>query len=215
MRRDEKADHNTLGLGRSDGQTQAEVLADAALLPAFGAAATTKAFCTQFGELGITELAGSLATQTKKMKDGDLGRAEAMLLSQAHTLDAIFNALAQRAAMNAGQYMDAADKYLRLALKAQNQCRATLQTLGEMKNPQPVAFVKQANITSGPQQVNNGATCAANPHAHAAKNEFQQNELLEQKFDEQLDTRAPGAAVSNDSTMATMGAIDRANNRAG
>jgi len=30
-----------------------------------------------------------------------------------------------------------------LALKAQAQCRATLQTLAEIKNPHPVAFVKQ------------------------------------------------------------------------
>jgi len=172
-------------------------------------------FFRRSARLGITELVGSLATQTKKMKDGDLGRAEAMLLSQAHTLDAIFNALAQRAAMNAGQYIDATDKYLRLALKAQNQCRATLQTLGEMKNPQPVAFVKQANITSGPQQVNNGAIYAPDSHAHAAKNEFQQNELLEQNADEQLDTRPQGASVSNDSTVAPVGAINRANNGAG
>ena len=45
---------------------------------------------------------------------------------------------------------------LRSDLKAQAQCRATLEALAEIKNPHPVAFVKQANISSGHQQVNNG-----------------------------------------------------------
>lgn len=42
--------------------------------------------------------------------------------------------------------MDNMDKFFRLALKAQNQIRATLQTLAELKAPKQVAFVKQANI---------------------------------------------------------------------
>jgi hypothetical protein len=42
-------------------------------------------------------------------------------------------------------------------LKAQAQCRVTLVALAEMKNPRPVAFVQQANIAAGLQQVNNGA----------------------------------------------------------
>jgi hypothetical protein len=42
---------------------------------------------------------------------------------------------------------------LRLALKAQTQCRATVETLATMKNP--VVFAKQANIAHGPQQINN------------------------------------------------------------
>lgn len=43
-----------------------------------------------------------------------------------------------------------------MALKAQAQCRATLEALAEIKNPRPVAFVKQANISGEHQQVNNG-----------------------------------------------------------
>lgn len=36
------------------------------------------------------------------------------------------------------------------------KCRATIETLAEIKNPRAVAFVTQANIAHGPQQVNNG-----------------------------------------------------------
>jgi hypothetical protein len=78
------------------------------------------------------------------------------LAIQAHTLDTIFNELARRSAANVGEYMEAAERYMRLALKAQSQCRATIETLAEIKNPKPVAFVQQANIANGPQQVNNG-----------------------------------------------------------
>jgi len=44
---------------------------------------------------------------------------------------------------------------MRPVLKAQSQCRTTIETLSEMKNPKPVAFVQQANIANEPQQVNN------------------------------------------------------------
>lgn len=54
------------------------------------------------------------------------------------------------------EYLKQFQAYLGLALKAQAQCRATLEALAEIKNPRPMAFVKQANISGGPQQVNNG-----------------------------------------------------------
>ena len=46
-----------------------------------------------------------------------------------------------------------------------------------MKNPQPIAFVKQANIANGPQQVNNGGR-AADPSARAEIPAKRPNELL-------------------------------------
>ena len=77
-----------------------------------------------------------------------------MLFGQAMTLETIFTSLARRA--NSLEYLNHFQTYLGMALKAQAQCRATLEALAEIKNPRPVAFVKQANITNGPQQVNNG-----------------------------------------------------------
>lgn len=75
-------------------------------------------------------------------------------------LNAIFNELARRAANNMGTYLGTTETYLRLALKAQAQSRATVEALAEMKKPHSVAFVKQANIAHGPQQVNNGGEVA-------------------------------------------------------
>ena len=48
-----------------------------------------------------------------------------MLTAQAHTLVAIFNNLARRAS-NA-EYRDHLDRYLKLALRAQSQYRATCE----------------------------------------------------------------------------------------
>jgi hypothetical protein len=67
---------------------------------------------------------------------------------------------------------------MRLALKAQGQCRATLETLAAIKNP-PVVFAKQRNISHGHQQVNNGAAPLTSTHAsaNAAKPESEQTKL--------------------------------------
>ncbi|OXM42184.1 hypothetical protein CFY91_01375 [Pseudomonas fluvialis] len=89
---------------------------------------------------------------------------------------------------------------MRLALKAQNQARATLQTLGELKAPKQVAFVQQANI-GNQVQVNNGT--AAQP-ARTRKTQKAPNELLEVQHGERLDTRATGSAGSADKAMATL-----------
>src|ERR1700749_2807632 len=113
--------------------------------------------------------------KARAVQAGNLAGLEEALTPQAVALDAIFNEMARRAALNMGEYINAAETYLRLGLKAQAQCRATLQTLFEMKNPQPVAFVKQANIANGPQQVNNGATQTP---SHAGISANQSNELL-------------------------------------
>ena len=48
---------------------------------------------------------------------------------------------------------------MRLAMKAQSQCRATAEALALMKNPQP--YIRQANIAQGPQQVNNSYASAS------------------------------------------------------
>jgi hypothetical protein len=136
-----------------------------------------------------------------------------MLAIQAHTLDTIFNELARRSWSNVnGGYVEAGERYMRLALKAQSQSRATIETLSEMKNPKPVAFVQQANIANGPQQVNNEnfeTSTRAHAHARGENSEIRQNKLLEKQDGERLEFGAAGQAVRSDSTMATVGAIKR------
>lgn len=110
-------------------------------------------------QLDIVESYNEMERQIQRVHDGDLSNVEAMLTAQAVALDGVFNELASRAAANFGARMDAAETYLRLALKAQSQCRATLETLVEVKYPKLATFIKQANIAAQ-QQVNNGQNSA-------------------------------------------------------
>ena len=96
----------------------------------------------------------------------DRGPSKTALKAQAHALQAIFMNLARRATTQ--EYMKHCETYLRMAMKAQNQCRMTLETLATIKNP-PVVVARQANINNGgQQQVNNGTAPAGHPPAHAA-----------------------------------------------
>lgn len=108
------------------------------------------------GGPSLEEMAYGIARSVKQSKAGDLSAADEMLVSEAYALDALFHALLSRGAANIGTHIDAAEKYLRLALKAQSQARATWESLSKIKNPLGATFVRQANIANGPQQVNNG-----------------------------------------------------------
>ena len=88
-----------------------------------------------FGELSLTDCAKVLKVTAQAMNNGDLTLAVTMLSSQAVALNAMFGELARRSALHMGEYLDASERYMRLALKAQGQCRATLETLAIIKNP--------------------------------------------------------------------------------
>ena len=78
---------------------------------------------------------------------------ERMLYRQAKTLETMVTWLARRAATQ--EQMRHYEAFLGLAFKAQAQSRATILALVDLKYPRQATFVKQANITHGPQQVNN------------------------------------------------------------
>lgn len=153
----------------------------------------------------VTDLARELRRQTEAINRGDMTRAENMLLAQAHTLDALFANLATRA-MNS-RHLDNMEVFMRLAFKAQSQSRATLQTLGDLKAPKNVSFVKQANIGKN-VQVNNGTGEA--PRTRTRKTQKPQNELLEADHVQRMDARAPGQTIGADPQLATVGKKHRA-----
>lgn len=140
---------------------------------------------------------------------GDLAEAEAMLMNQATALQSLFARLAER-----GMGCDVAPAFesnMRMALRAQSQCRATLETLAAIKNP-PIVYARQANIANGPQQVNNGVP-ANPPRAHAREEKtVQSNELLTDGVEHgpTLDNRGTAAAGCADKELATVGSLDRA-----
>ena len=105
-----------------------------------------------------TTLYRELVVQIETINCGDLKEAEARLTAQATTLDALFHNLMRRGLHQKEAYYPGDwERILRLALKAQSQCRVTIESLAALKNPQSVAYVKQANIAHT-QQVNNAVT---------------------------------------------------------
>ena len=124
------------------------------LSPTIQSAVAIEAWSKFAGTVDLADLVDDLRERIKKVQGGDMQPVEAMLFGQAMTLETIFTSLARRATSQ--DYLNQFQAYLGMALKAQAQCRATLEALAEIKNPHPVAFVKQANISGGHQQVNNG-----------------------------------------------------------
>lgn len=203
---------NVLTVVSTSDKPKAGQVARLALDGITGNAITARSFAfAHFGELDVTECLASLRESAERVNSGDLAYLGSTLTAQAVSLDAIFNGLAKRAALNMGEHLDATERYMRLALKAQSQCRATLETLAAIKNP-PVVFARQANITSGPQQINNGVCQNADPRARAGKAETVQNELLEGQHHGNVDSRATLSTSGPDSHMATVGALHRATN---
>lgn len=157
-------------------------------------------------QIDVPTLMEALREQAKGVNRGNLAQAEAMLMNQATALQSLFARLTENA-FSATQ-LPQFDAFMRLALRAQNQCRATLETLSAIKNP-PVVIAKQANIAHGHQQVNNGIASPTGD-AHARENEIQPNELLtEEQHGTAMDNGAAGASISNDPEMATLGEINR------
>ena len=151
-------------------------------------------------QFDVPDMLSELRTQIDAVKRGDMSQLEAMLITQAIALEDLFVNLTRQGMMQ--ERLSGMEISLRLALKAQNQCRATLETLSAVKNP-PIIYAKQANISGGHQQVVNNAP------THAGKIEKSQNELLEVTDHERLDTRAPRQASCNDSSMEAVGTLDR------
>lgn len=136
----------------------------------------------------------------------------AMLYGQAMALQSMFVELSRRAINQ--DMLKQYETHMRLALRAQNQCRMTLETLSNVQNP-PMVFAKQANINNGgQQQVNNGPEflepLKARTHPGGEKTTSEQTELLENRDGERMDFGAQTTAGRVDQGLATLGEINGA-----
>jgi len=167
-----------LKLVREDGKSEARLLADNSLSASTTTMAASLPYAKNvFGEGDVTELCASISDKILAVRNGSMDGPEALLVGQATSLNLIYTELTRRAALNMGEYIHAAERYMRLALKAQAQCRATIETLAALKNP-PMVYARQANI-AGHQQVNNYAAGGETPPAR--KIEDAPDEVLERK----------------------------------
>ena len=160
------------------------------------AAITISEYGDVFGKQNLAMLTQALTGSMQAVVGGDLSECEKMLYGQAAALQAIFTNLALQATAqnNVGHY----EMYLRLAFKAQSQCRATIETLAAIKNPPNVAFVKQANIGQA-VQVNNG---------HAREVENPPNKLLEAGYGDGLEFGTTASPIGTNPEREAVGVID-------
>ena len=186
-----------LTLSLEKNQTKEQALAEFQSKSEFLSAAVRESFDIGVGdEFSFQANMKVLEKAIRQIKSGDLSKIEEMYISQAVALEVMFTSLARRA--KAQDKLLQYETHMRLALKAQNQSRATLQALVQLKQPSQTTFVKQANIAQGHQQVNN----------LAEKNITPQNELLEGSY-AQLDTGTTPTPTGIDKELEAVGKVHR------
>ncbi len=195
-----KADPNQMLVSNDTTKTKDRQFAEIGLSAVTLNAVTARSFTKhQMGETDLTETVSVMREKVSKVNTGDLSELEATLTAQSISLDAVFNELARRAI--GSDTMSKLEIYMRLSLKAQAQCARTIEVLATMKNP-PVVFAKQANISHGNQQVNNGISETT---THTGKIINQPNELLEANHgSEKMDGRTARATINQNKAMATV-----------
>ena len=163
-------------------------------------------FSTKLGDLDLTECFAQMLRNAEATAGGNSKSQESILAAQVISTNAIFTDLAILARRNLDNGLNVFERLMRLALKAQSNCRATAEALALMQNP-PTVFARQANFANGPQQVNNGLPPSGHL-ARAKKSDSTPNKLLEE-YGERLDDGSASAAGSGNQNLATVGPIDR------
>ena len=166
----------------------------------------------------LKETMQAIMADIAKVNRGDLSDIEAMLTGQAIMLQGMFAEMALRASEQT--QLKHYQAFFNMAMKAQAQSRSTIQALVELKYPRQVVITKQANISHGHQQVNNGQLSGQYAHArpHAQEIPIESNELLEVGNDttgERLDTRASQGTGRENTTMETVATQHRGKNPRG
>lgn len=178
-------------------QTKVEALAELKSKSDFLSTAVRESFDIGLGDdFNFQATMQVLEKTIQQIQSGDLSKIEEMYISQAVALEVMFSSLARRA--KAQEKLLQYEAHMRLALKAQNQSRATLQALVQLKQPSNTTFVKQANIAQGHQQVNN----------LPEKNITPQNELLRSK-NAKLVSGGKAASERVNTTLEALDKIDR------
>jgi hypothetical protein len=189
--------------GFTKGDSESQMLAALSTRSAL-TATTYKAFAGGGDALEVTDLMGELRKAGEEVAGGNMSRVEKMLTHQALTLDAIFNNMAERSSRQ--DTFKGIEVLMRLALKAQAQARSTAEALALLKNPMP--YIRQANMTTGPQQVNNayaGTPSHSGIPTGAGNFQSEQNKLLEQDHGQRMDFGAQATAGRVNQTVEAVG----------
>lgn len=146
----------TVAVVKREGEKIGRTLARMTLDPETRHAHLALSFGTQiFGDKlrpDIMETGAALGEELQKAMKGDLSLASRIYASQAVSLDTLFTELARRSGINMVTHPNAADRYMRLALKAQAACRCTLEALTRLHQPHEQT-IKHVHVNDGGQAV--------------------------------------------------------------
>jgi len=181
-----------------------DAMAKLATNPAMNSAFVLQRYTPVPGETDLIDLYASLHDSMQNINKNDTHTFEAMLTGQAHALESIFTKLTCLAIEQT--QLRHLESYLRLALKAQSQSRATIEALLNIRNPK-VIYANQANIAQGNQQINNNYTTTKPEKIKPAENELL--DPMEATHEKRLDRGAQEAPIRINTTVATMETIDR------
>ena len=185
-------------------QTSSQLIATLTVQPEYRSVSILRRFDDN-ETVDLVDFTVAVKELSSAIRANDMKRAEEMLAAQAVTLDGLFTHMAVRAGstMEKG-YGEAAERYMKLALRAQAQCTKAILAIGELRNPRQISFVQQANIAHN-QQVNNGQT------SRTQNSEIQPNKLIDgESYDVQMDGRTTQTAGRADQKMEAVGAINGA-----
>ena len=141
--------------------------------------------------LDIPQLMAVLKAESERLSEGKSEDIGPILANQALALQSLFSRLTESALSQS--HMSNIEAFMRLALRAQSQCRATLESLSSL-NKAPTVFAQQANVATN-QQIN-----------------YAQNQLLGDDDELRPDTRAPGAEKAVNPQMEALGKVHGAEN---
>ena len=105
---------------------------------------------------GAMDFVDGLRSIAGKAEAGDMTFVSRMLATQAVALDTIFGEFTRRSSLNMGSHLDAAERYARLALKAQANSRATLEALAKLHQPRE-QIVRHVHVNDGGQAIVGGS----------------------------------------------------------
>jgi hypothetical protein len=147
---------NKVPIEKREGETLGQTRARASLDPLARHATLASAFAKQMfakdHRPSLADNAAVLGDELAKAANGDLNLASRILASQAVSLDAMFTEMARRSINNMGEYLNAAELYMRLALKAQSASRATLEALAKLHQPREQT-VRHVHVNDGGQAI--------------------------------------------------------------
>lgn len=152
-------------------------------------------------KLDVLTVADKLTQSLAKINDGNIQEIEAMLMTQAHTLNTLFHrTISQIPNIN---MINQIQVFSDIALRAQNQARKTLAVLAELKNPRRTTFIKNQNNALN-QQVN------VTPNSDSSKNlEKTATELVNEVLNEKMDDRRTAKTIPNHTKKEALAILNR------